>query len=416
MVDTGRAHAETLDVADPLAPFRSRFVVDDELVYVDGNSLGRLPIAVRDRVSATVEEWGSRLVAGWSDWIDLPAQAGDRLAADVLGAGPGQVLVTDTVTVNLYKLASAALDARPDRRSIVIDADDFPTDRYIVEGLVAQRGLELCVMHDAPLDGHHPDDIASMCDARSPALVVLSHVNYRTGALLDMPAVTRAVQERGALMLWDLSHSVGVMPIDLAGADLAVGCTYKYINAGPGAPAFLYVSQALQESLRSPIWGWFGQRDQFAMGPRYEPEVGITRFHAGSPPIIGIAAVDAAVELIGEAGILAVREKSRALTQFAVDLHDAWLAPLGFELGTPRDPERRGSHVSVRHRDAWQLCRALIERAGVIPDFRGPDSIRLGLSPLYTRFVDTWDAVDGLRRLVETGEYREVVATPTRIT
>ncbi len=418
MLDTGRAHAEALDAADPLASFRQRFVVDDEVVYVDGNSLGRLPRAVGDRLSATVDQWGSRLVSGWADWIDLPTQVGDRLAAVVLGAGPGQVLVTDSVTVNLYKLASAALDARSDRRSVVIDADDFPTDRYVIEGLAAHRGLELCVMHDAPLDGHHPDDVASMCDSCSPALVVLSHVNYRTGTLLDMAAVTRVVQERGALMLWDVSHSVGAVPIDLdaAGADLAVGCTYKYVNAGPGAPAFLYVRSALQESLRSPIWGWFGQRDQFEMGPSYEPEAGITRFLAGSPPIIGIAAVDAALEVIAEADMTVVREKSQALTRLVVDLHDARLAPLGFELGTPRDPERRGSHVSMRHPDAWQLCRALIERAHVVPDFRGPDSIRFGVSPLYTRFVDAWDAVDRLGHLVETDEYREVVATPTRIT
>ncbi|MGI9658551.1 MAG: kynureninase, partial [Gaiellaceae bacterium] len=377
-----------------------------------------LPRAVGKRVSSTLDDWGDRLVSAWTDWIDLPAEAGDRLAAAALGAGSGQVLVTDSVTVNLYKLASAALDARRERSSIVIDADDFPTDRYVVEGLAAQRGLELCVMCDAPPDGHHLEDIASMCDACSPALVVLSHVNYRTGALLDMHAVTSVVQERGALMLWDLSHSVGAVPIQLddSNADMAVGCTYKYLNSGPGAPAFLYVRAGLHEGMRSPIWGWFGQRDQFEMGPTYEPEAGVARFLAGTPSIIGIAAVDAAVDLIRDAGIAPIREKSVKLTELVVDLHDAWLAPLGFELGTPRDAERRGSHVSIQHPDAWQLCRALIERAGVVPDFRVPDSIRIGLSPLYTRFVDVWDAVDRLRRLVETDEYREVATEQRRVT
>lgn len=418
MTDIRREHAEALDAADPVAGLRSRFVVENDIVYVDGNSLGRLPHAVRDRVSTTVEEWGSRLVAGWADWIELPRQVGDRLAGAVLGARAGEVVVTDSVTVNLYKLASAALDARSDRRTVVIDADDFPTDRYVVEGLAQRRGLDLGVMADAPLEGHHPDDVASMCAVLQPALVVLSHVNYRTGALLDMPAITEAVHEHGALMLWDLSHSVGVVPIDLrrSGADLAVGCTYKYLNAGPGAPAFLYVRSELQESLRSPIWGWFGQRGQFEMGPSYEPEAGVARFLAGTPPIAGVASVDAALGPIEEAGIDEIWAKSQALTQFVVDLHDTWLAPLGCELGTPRDPERRGSHVSVRHPDAWQLCRALIEIEGVVPDFRGPDSIRLGLSPLYTRFVDAWNAVDRLRRLVETGEYRAVAAAPRRVT
>ena len=417
MAHTDRAHAEALDAADPLGPLRDRFIIDDSVVYVDGNSLGRLPRAVAERLSAAVEDWGTRLVTGWSDWIDLPTQVGDRLADVLLGAGPGEVLVTDSVTVNLYKLASAALDVRPDGRSIVIDADDFPTDRYVIEGLATQRGLELGVICDAPLEGHHPDDVASMCDACSPALVVLSHVNYRTGALLDMDAVTRVVQERGALMLWDLSHSVGALPIELgaSGADMAVGCTYKYVNAGPGAPAFLYVREALQGALRSPIWGWFGQRDQFEMGPFYEPQHGITRFLDGTPPVIGIAGVDAALDVLSDAGVAPVREKSATLTQLVVDLHDAWLAPLGFELGTPRDAARRGSHVSVRHPDAWQLCRALIELADIVPDFRGPDSIRFGLSPLYTRFADAWDAVERLRRLVETGEYRQMAAAPTRI-
>lgn len=413
-----RARAEALDDADPLAPLRSRFVIEDDVIYMDGNSLGRMPRAVGERIAASVDQWGRRLVSGWSDWIDLPVQVGEELASVVLGAGRGEVLVADSVTVNLYKLASAALDLRPGRGAVLIDADDFSTDRYVIEGLAAQRGLELCVMRGAPLEGHRPDDVAAMWDSCSPALVVLSHVNYRTGSLLDMPAITRVVRERGALMLWDLSHSVGVVPIDLdgCGVDMAVGCTYKYLNAGPGAPAFLYVRKALQESMRSPIWGWFGQRNQFEMGSSYEPESGIARFLAGTPPIVGIAALDAALGVIAEADIDAVRTKSQLLTEFFVDVYDALLVPLEFELGTTRDPERRGSHVSLRHPDAWQICRALIERASVVPDFRGPDSIRFGLSPLYTSFVEVWEAMDRLRHLVETREYREVAATSSRVT
>lgn len=402
---TDRAHAEALDAADPLASFRDRFVIDDpKRIYVDGNSLGRLPRETPARLARRVEEWGSRLVTAWHDWIDLPAQVGDALAP-IIGARPREVLVADSTTVNLYKLASAALDIRPG--AIVGRADDFPTDRYVLEGLAAQHGRELRLVED-------------VVGALEPpvALVCLSHVDYRTGTLADMAAVTAAVHEAGALAVWDLSHAAGAMPVELeaGGADLAVGCTYKYLNAGPGSPAFLYVRSELQPRLTSPIWGWFGQRDQFAMGPRYDPVEGIGRFQAGTPPILGLTAVEVGVELITEAGIDRLREKSVALTELVVALHDAWLEPLGFALGTPREPARRGAHVSLRHPDAWRICRALIERADVIPDFRGPDSVRIGLPPLYTRFVDAWDAVDRLRRLVESEVHLEFDTAMARVT
>lgn len=402
---TDRAHAEALDAADPLASFRDRFVIDDpKRIYVDGNSLGRLPRETPARLARRVEEWGSRLVTAWHDWIDLPAQVGDALAP-IIGARPREVLVADSTTVNLYKLASAALDIRPG--AIVGRADDFPTDRYVLEGLAAQHGRELRLVED-------------VVGALEPpvALVCLSHVDYRTGTLADMAAVTAAVHEAGALAVWDLSHAAGAMPVELeaGGADLAVGCTYKYLNAGPGSPAFLYVRSELQPRLTSPIWGWFGQRDQFAMGPRYDPVEGIGRFQAGTPPILGLTAVEVGVELITEAGIDRLREKSVALTELVVALHDAWLEPLGFALGTPREPARRGAHVSLRHPDAWRICRALIERADVIPDFRGPDSVRIGLPPLYTRFVDAWDAVDRLRRLVKSEVHLEFDTAMARVT
>jgi len=405
MAAVERSYAEALDAADPLAHFRERFVLEDgDRIYVDGNSLGRLPRETAKLLAARVEEWGRRLVTAWPDWIDLPLEVGDVLAP-LVGARPGEVLVADSTTVNLYKLAHAALDDR--EGAIAGRAGDFPTDRYVLQGLAAQHGRELRLV----------DDVRSAL-APPVALVCLSHVDYRTGGLEDMAAVTAAAHEAGALALWDLSHSAGAVPValDAAGADLAVGCTYKYLNAGPGAPAFLYVRSELQERLRSPIWGWFAQRDQFAMGPEYDPVAGIGRFQAGTPSVLGLAAVEAGARLLAEAGIERLREKSVALTSLVVDLHDAWLSPLGFELGTPRQPDRRGAHISLRHSDAWRICRALIERANVIPDFRGPDSVRYGLPPVYTRFVDAWDAVDRLRRLVEEGVHLEVEPGTARVT
>jgi kynureninase len=410
-----RAHAAELDRADPLGGFRSRFELGDgNRIYVDGNSLGRLSHDARAALEATVADWGSRLVTGWHDWVDLAGRTGDALGAAALGAGPGQALACDSTTVNLYKLAGAVLDARDG--AVVVPADDFPTDRYVLEGLAAAHGRELRILAGDPVAPPDVDAVAAA--AQGAALVVLSHVNYRSGALADMPAITRAVQASGALVLWDLCHSAGAVdvPLDAAGADLAVGCTYKYLNAGPGAPAFLYVANRHHAALRSPIQGWFSQADQFAMGPRYEPVAGIGRFLAGTPPVVGLAAVLAGAEMLAEAGIGAVRRKAAALTGLAVDLHDERLAGLGFSLGTPRAAADRGAHVSLRHSDAWRVCRALIEHANVIPDFRRPDSIRLGLPPLYTRFVDVWDAVDRLAGLVEEGVHERTPEGAARVT
>jgi kynureninase len=406
-----RADAEALDAADPLASFRARFAIADErLIYLDGNSLGRLPHATRERLAALTAEWGERVVTGWEDWIDAPRRAGDVLAG-LLGARAGEVVVCDSTTVDLYKLAVAALDERG-HRTLVTDRDNFPTDRYVLEGLAAQRGLGLDVFAADPVDG------PTAADVREDALIVLSHVGYRSGALADMTAITAATRAAGSTVIWDLCHSAGAVPVDLraAGVELAVGCTYKYLNAGPGAPAFLYVAEELHERLRSPIWGWFGQRDQFAMERGYDPVGGVERFLAGTPTILAVAAVEEGARLTAEAGIDALRAKSVAQTELAVSLHDEWLAGLGFALGSPRDAARRGSHVALRHADAWPLNRALIERAAVIPDFRGPDTIRLGIAPLYTRFVDVWDALDRLRGILERGEHRTVDATRSRVT
>jgi kynureninase len=391
-----REDALALDADDPLARFRDRFVIADEhRLYLDGNSLGRLPKGTRERLHRVIDQWGDDLVGGWPEWIEAPQRTGDALA-EVLGAGPGEVLVTDSTTVNLYKLVNALLDADPHLRTLATDTGNFPTDRYVLEGIARARGLELVLFDD-----DFPDD----------ALVVLSHVDYRTGELADMEAI-----DRRATVIWDLSHSAGAVPVDLhaRGIRYAVGCTYKYLNAGPGALGYLYVRDP--DALRTPIQGWFGQDDQFAMERPYAPAAGITRFMAGTPPILVLAAVEEGVRITAEAGIDALRAKSVAQTELLIALHDEWLEPLGFTLGSPREAAKRGSHVSLNHPEAWPICRALIERADVIPDFRGPDSVRLGIAPLYTRFVDVYDALDRLRDLVARGVQREVDQTRSRVT
>ncbi len=398
-----RGRAAELDAADPLGGYRERFLLDDPaLIYLNGNSLGALPRAVLHRMETMLrEDWGTALARSWDrDWMDLPTRAGN-LVGELTGAAPGQVLVTDNTTVNLYKLASAALDARPGRHVLVTDADNFPSDRYVVEGIAAQRGAELRMLPADINEGIDPDLVRAAVD-EDTALVSLSHVAYRSGALADMPAITRIAHRAGALMLWDLCHSVGSVPVDLDGCDvdLAVGCTYKYLNAGPGAPAFLYVSARLREVLRQPIWGWFAQRDQFAMGPRYDPAPGITKFMTGTPPILGTAAVEEGARLLLEAGIGPIRDKSIRLTSYLIELADAWLVPLGCAIATPREESRRGGHVTLRHPQAERIVGQLAAD-GIITDYRTPERLRLGLSPLTTRFADVWDAVQATRDLIE---------------
>jgi kynureninase len=415
-----RAAAERLDRDDPLADLRERFVIDDpDLLYLDGNSLGRLPRRSIERLRTVVEhEWGSRLVRSWNEgWMDLPLRVGDLIGERLLGAAPGQVALADSTSVNLYKLAVAALDARPGRDVIVSDHHNFPSDRYVLEGLAAARGCELELVEFDELAGPTAEAVERVIGERT-ALLSLSQVDYRSGALADMAAINEVARRAGALTLWDLCHSVGAVPVELdaAGADLAVGCTYKYLNAGPGAPAFLYVRREHQARLRQPIWGWFGQRDQFAMAQGYDPAPDISRFLVGTPFVPGVALVEEGAALAAEAGIERLRAKGVALTELVIELHDAWLASLGFRLASPREAALRGSHVSLAHPDGYRICQALIRRARVIPDFRPPDRIRLGPAPLTTRFVDVWDAMDRLRRVVADGLHRTVDPARARVT
>jgi kynureninase len=412
------ARARELDAADPLADFRDKFVITDpDLIYFDGNSLGRLPVATRDRLRHAVEvEWGEDLIRGWDRWITLAREAGDVLASGVLDAAPGEVVLSDSTSVNLYKLAAAACDARRGRTVIVTDDDNFPTDQYVLQGLAAARGmtlrmvktdLDLGVSLDAVREALGPD----------VALVSLSHVAYRSGAIADLPAITAAAHDAGALVLWDLCHSAGSIPVPLraAGADLAVGCTYKHLNGGPGAPAFVYVRRDLQAELRQPIWGWFGQRDQFAMARGYDPVESVDRFVVGTPPVLGGYAALEGARLTASAGIDAVAAKGSALGAYAIELSDAWLAPHGLVLASPRDDARRGAHVTLHHPRAWQMCQAW-KAAGVIPDFRTPDRLRIGLAPLYTRFMDVHEGFRRLAGIVASRAHVDYPVERSRVT
>lgn len=392
-----RKHAEWLDANDPLGEYRKRFLLPERVIYLDGNSLGALPRTTADRLREVVaQQWGERLIRGWDEgWLDQPLEVGARLGA-LLGAARGEVVIGDSTTVCFYKLASAALELRRGRRRIVTDVDNFPTDRYALEGIARARGAELEWLHCDRVAGPCLEDVAAVIGADT-ALVTFSHVSYRSASVADMAAINRMAHDAGALTLWDLSHSAGSVPVSLDedGADLAVGCTYKYLNGGPGAPAYMYVSRELLEQIEQPIWGWLGRRDPFAMEHGYLPAGDIRRVLSGSPPVLALAAVEEGVTLVAEAGMERIHAKAMALTDFAIAVVDARLGQAGFSIASPRDRVRRGAHVAVAHQDARGLCAALIER-DVIVDFRGPDLIRIGLSPLTTRFVDVWNAVDVL--------------------
>ncbi|HEY1932942.1 MAG TPA: kynureninase [Acetobacteraceae bacterium] len=390
-----------LDRTDPLAAFRERFILPDGVIYLDGNSLGALPKATPARVADVVtREWGESLIRAWNthDWIGMPLRVGDKIGR-LIGTGPGSTVVADSTSVNLFKLLSAALALRPGRSQILTEDGNFPTDLYIAQGLAAllSRGHSLRAVAD-PVGalGH---DVA---------VLMLTHVNYRTGAMQDMATVTRAAHDAGALVLWDLSHSVGAVPLQIAAddVDFAVGCGYKYLNGGPGAPAFLSVAQRLHAALRMPLTGWLGHADPFAFAPDYRPAEGIARAVVGTPPVLSLAALEVGVDLLTEAPMDAMRAKSLALSDVFMTLVDQECAGQGFRVLTPREHARRGSQVSFAHPDGYAIMQALIAR-GVIGDFRAPDVLRFGLAPLYVGYVDVWSAVAALRDVMQSGEWRE---------
>jgi kynureninase len=428
---TQRSFALELDAADPLAIYKEQFLITDpDLCYLDGNSLGRLPLKTVDAINHFLtEEWGTELVDGWSHWIDQAQPAGNLLARSVLGTTEGQTLVCDTTSVNFYQLCLAAIKARPGRKTVIIDSANFPTDRYILAGIAQQFGLNLITLNNDGLGGPGAVDIAHENERISPeelekylsddvAFVTLQAIQYRSGARPDIKGITDLARRYGALVIWDCSHAAGAIDLkfDENGVDLAVGCTYKYGNSGPGSPAWLFVRKELQTELQIPIQGWFSNERQFEMGPYYQKAEGIRGFQIASPSIIGIRAVEIAFNMIAEAGIEAIEEKAGKGTDLMIALHDAWLAPLGFTLGTPRAASERGGHIIVIHKDAKQIALALRKLKNVIPDYREPGAIRLAISPLATSYTEVFDGFERLRDLVASGEYKQIEIDGNRVT
>ena len=421
---TDREYALELDRNDPLAHFKSQFVVGDpDMCYLDGNSLGRLPKATITAINDFMtKEWGPEVVTGWSHWVDEAQPTGDLLGEAALGAAAGQVLVCDTTSVNFYQLCLAAIHARPGRKTIITDAANFPTDRYILDGIAKQFGLNLVIIeNEDPAIANHEritTDVLAPYLNDDVALVTLEVIQYRSGARTDLKSITDQVRAIGGLVVWDASHAVGAIELNLDanGVDLCVGCTYKYGNSGPGSPAWLYVSKRVQKELQVPIQGWFAQDAQFEMGPVFERAQTIRGFQIASPSLMGIRCVQTAFSMIKEAGIDAIAHKAAVGTQMMIELYDAWLAPLGIELNTSRDPKERGGHISLVHPDAAQICVAMRTMTNVIPDYRTPNSIRLAISPLPTSYVEIWDGFERMRDLVASGRYKEVKEGGSRVT
>ncbi len=421
---TDRGYAIELDKNDPLARFRSQFVITDpDMCYLDGNSLGRLPHATVKRVNDFMaREWGPRVVTGWSHWVDEAQSTGDLIGAATLGVAPGQTLACDTTSVNFYQLCLAAIHARPERKTIATDAANFPTDRYILEGIAREFDLNLVIIDNESAGSAENEritpEILEKYLSDDVALVTLEVIQYRSGARNDIKSLTDLVREYGGLVVWDASHAVGAieMNLDASGADLAVGCTYKYGNSGPGSPAWLYVSKRIQTELQVPIQGWFAQGDQFAMGATFERAKGIRGFQIATPSLIGLRCIQSAFSMIKEAGINAIAEKAATGTKLMIDLYDAWLADLGLTLLTSRNPKERGGHISLGHPDAAEICIALREISNVIPDYRTPNVIRLAISPLPTSYVEVWDGFLRLRDLVASGKYNQIEASGSRPT
>jgi kynureninase len=398
MTELTREALARRDADDPLAPARADFSLPEGLIYLDGNSLGALPVAAAARIAEVVHvEWGQRLIRSWlsSGWIDMPTRVGDKIAR-LIGADPGEVVATDSTSVNIFKALAAALAMRPGRRVILSTPDNFPTDLYMAQGLIQQLGGN----HELRLvDG---EELADHIDA-DVAVVTLTHVNYKSGRMYDMAGLTAAAHAHGALTMWDLAHSAGALPVELngAGADLAVGCGYKYLNGGPGAPAFLFVAKRHQASFSQPLSGWMGHAQPFAFDPQYAPAEGIARYLCGTPPVLSMAALECSLDMLLGVDMALLRQKSLAMGDIFIELVESRCAEFGLELITPREHSMRGSQASFRHPEGYAMMQALIAR-DVIGDFRAPDILRFGFTPLYLRYVDIWDAVERLRDILAT--------------
>jgi kynureninase len=394
-----------LDERDPLAAFRSQFVLPEGvLAYLDGNSLGRPLEVTRERLAGFVDgEWGERLIRAWDEsWLERPTTVGDLIGRAVLGAAPGQTVVGDSTTVMLYKLIRAAVDARPGRDEIIADTENFPTDRFILAAIAAETGRTIRWIEPDPATGVQLAEVEALLRERT-ALVVLSHVAYKSAYIADLPGITAAAHRAGALVLWDLCHSAGVVEValDAADVDLAVGCSYKFLNGGPGAPAYGYVARRLHDELTQPITGWMGHAEPFAMGPDYVPATGIRRFLSGTPPVLSMIPIEDMLALIERAGMPAIRQKSVLLTEYAIEVADKVLAPHGVAVASPRDVDRRAGHVTLEH-DAMKSVVEELWRRGVIPDFRPARGLRIGLSPLSTSFAELSTALAHIQQILET--------------
>ena len=424
MAITDRQYALDLDAKDPLAKYREQFVITDPtMCYLDGNSLGRLPKQTIKVINDfLIDDWGAKVVEGWNDWIDQAQVTGDLIGRATLGAASGQVLACDTTSVNFYQLVGAALAARPGRKTIIVDAANFPTDRYILQGLAKTHGLKLITIdNESPGSAEHEritPEILEKYLSEDVAFVTLEVIQYRSGARTDIKAITDLARKYGALTIWDASHAVGAieMNFDANGVDLAVGCTYKYGNSGPGAPAWLYVAKRIQKELQTPIQGWFAQSNQFEMGSTFEKSGDIRGFQIASPSLIGLKSIQSAFGMIEEAGIDAIAAKCAQGTEMMIGLYDAWLADLGFTLNTSRNPKERGGHISLVHPEAKRISVALRQFANVIPDYRVPDSIRLAIAPLPTSYLEVWDGFERIRDLVSTRQYEKIQANEMRVT
>jgi kynureninase len=420
-MDTSFEYAASLDTQDPLSKYRQRFEFPEaDLIYMDGNSLGRLPSETIPLADDLVQnQWGQRLIRGWGDgWWRKPFDVGAKIAS-LIGAQPDEVIVSDSTSINLYKLALGALQAQAGRHLIHTDNLNFPSDLYILQGIrdLLGQGHEIRISQSPDAISGPVEELSSALSSNS-ALLTLSHTVFKSGYTYDMESLTQAAHNNGAMVLWDLSHSVGALPIDLnaANVDLAIGCTYKYLNGGPGAPAFLYVRRDLQEKIGNPITGWWGQDQPFDFGLEFNPIAGMQKYQSGTLPMISLALIEPGLDMFLEIGMEAIRTKSERQSNYFIELWEELLAPIGYTLNSPRDVAMRGSHISLGHPEGWRISQCMIQEMDIIPDFREPDNIRLGIAPLYTRYIDIFNTVIRMQKIVSEQLYENYSQKRTTVT